>query len=281
MSLSLLRLPLEIRIQIYTHLLVSSTGFVRVTPSPPFDLDQDEDVKRVWTLVPYEPQCIGCAIFTEAPAAIDTSICKVSKQIWSECHDVLWAQNTVIFANDGCLSLLNRLSRGLTGNIQHLCFSCCISRDDINLIPFDLLRDWSRRHSLKSFTILASTQLNFSFRTILSRRAESSLLAVRPVKEYIAVNLNILRHVSEKQYFNHIPERRIQVYSGERNPCPQVDFDYCKKTLNPNDYLRQLSEAFDGELWVDDFLCYKAGVMVKMPFPEDRGLEGSLPNLRI
>ena len=109
MPLNFLDMPLEIRLHIYTYLLVSPTGFVKIGGGP-YNPARRQDVKydgvRPWELIHFNPRC-ECTRCTPS-VSIDRSICQVSKNISEACHDILWGQHTFAYDNELDLVTLGR-----------------------------------------------------------------------------------------------------------------------------------------------------------------------------
>lgn len=291
MPLIFMDLPLEIRLQIYTYVLVSPTGFIKI-PSRGSNYAQ-----REWELAAYSPQCVyGCSPF------IARSLCWVNKKIFEESYEIIWAQNTFQSYGGGDLGKLRDMKPSVFQKLQHISLSFHVlekqSPTSTGNSSLDFILKLSKAQALKSITLVKSPQMDRNMNVISNWKTDlrmGKMDTFTPLHEwYLWHIVQTWQDISSLGFFDHIPERRIRVYSLE-NSCPDAalhptienrPFDkyreQWKEKLHPSGFWEILTgEPLGADLWLDDTLCYKNGAAVQPLLTQEEPLEKILSGLEI
>lgn len=296
----LLELPVEIRLEIWTHLFSTPTGRVVLATRSRQDLTHGHVIP--WDHLDWEDYKQGYAKWNgmfrqrDQPRIISFSILKTCKQIYSETGDMLWKLNTLLFPPGDYLDMWSNHD----GNKIRLINQAVHVQLDIDFLDvvevkrlregLECLENWGSEN-LKMVTVspargflnvlnLGGLRDNPSdylrhFDDEFPNGTFPAILEVLKDARIEMENLNLKRRiVIETGWYSLSADS--QIYSTRSTPS---DFLSCQRKLSTSgfqpvlDALKDLHEAFGGELWQDGTLCYKDGVQISQPFKLQPGAE--------
>lgn len=234
----------------------------------------------------------------DRPLIISFSILKTCKQIYSETGGLLWKLNTMLFPPGDYLDMWSNSENKLR-----------ILNQAVHVqLDIDFLDGDEVQRLMEGFECLGNLgnlgNRNLRMVTVSAARGFLNVLNLGGLRDNPSdyprhVNddfpngtfpafLDVLREARVEMEELHL-ERRIlietgwhglsadsQVYCTRSTPS---DFLSCRRKLSSLglrpalDALRDLHDAFGGELWQDGTLCYKNGVEVSQPFKLQPGVE--------
>ncbi|CZR67053.1 uncharacterized protein PAC_16952 [Phialocephala subalpina] len=292
----LLELPPEIRISIWTHLFSTPTGRVVLATRSPEDLTHGHVVP--WDLLDWADYRKGYARWNgmfrqrDRPLIISLSILRTCKQIYAETRGMLWQLNTLLFPLGDYLDMWsdwegNKLR--LLTQAEHVQVDIdFLDHDEVKRLMegFELLGNLGDLGNSKVRMVTVSVARGFLNVLNLGGLRDNPSAYARNFNDdhpngIFPAFLEALRDAIPE--FGGLPiERRIvigtgwhslstdsQVYCTRSTPS---DFLSCRRKLSSSpfqpvlDALKDLHEAFGGELWQDGTLCYKDGVKISQPF---------------
>ncbi|KAE8446632.1 hypothetical protein EG329_011825 [Mollisiaceae sp. DMI_Dod_QoI] len=255
----LMRLPAEIRIEIYKHLVITPSGNVfhdiarrfTSTGAPHLFYALDDKFR--------DPE--------EQTDVMDLSILQVCRKVREECLPIFYKCNTFYMAplRDRHLPGFNLMDWLCRGRVQHLALSLLSLKygpeKEIQLIGkmVDLIAEWPDFQTLKSFTLVITPDV-FSSHMMSYRRSYTMLSSTMPGY------LRCLK--SRSQTLSGIESRKLMVFTSYQHLPAIRQIQRVAQRYDPNRYLKDLHEAFGGELWVDGILTRQNGVVSETPpFP--------------
>lgn len=296
----LLELPPEIRLIIWTHLFSTPTGRVVLATRSREDLTHGHVVP--WAHLDWEDYRQGYARWNgmlrqrDRPLIISFSILRTCKQIYSETRGLLWQINTLLFPPGDYLEMWSNHD----GNKIRLLNQAVHVQLDIDFRDGDEVK-----RLMEGFECLGNLESRkLRMVTVNAARGFLNVLNLGGLRDNPSdyprhVNddfpngtfpafLDVLRESRAEIEELHL-ERRIVIETGwhslsadSRVYCTRStpsDFLSCRRKLSSSgfqpalDALRDLHDAFGGELWQDGTLCYKNGVEVSQPFKLQLGAE--------
>jgi hypothetical protein len=261
MSPTLLTVPREIRDRIYYFVLLSPTGCIIAT--------REDHRYSSQTLLSKSPTysfvvCDPPRYFRDD--IIRFSLLQTNRQIYSEAKNVLYERNTVVFMIDDFVTSYRPQYPFLSHRIQHIYLSGGFThKEEIQQTAkaLNILQNWA-----KEVGCLRSMTLNFvdgihDMEELQSNRAlgsesSNSWLGGMPNHSLslLEAYLEMLRRSREGGQWTNV-QRKI---------------DFCRvehlkqSNRDPVDVVRAIHDAFGGELWFGDYLCYKDGKEMLRPF---------------
>ena len=292
MPLHLLTLPLEIRCQIFSYLLVSPSKHVITLPPGPW----------VFSILPWDMrQEITLESHTGA-RILELSLFRVSKQLNAECKELLWGRNTVV-----CNPFeVQRHTDGLSGKVlgplvsaRHVAMHVDMTIGGLHMEgiarALKVLGKWSKSGSLKEITLIVVNERRKPFRERDDK--EEKFLGYRAsLERMIRYRTGTDDIIQAQQCF----QGYLSLFRDARDGCladlrrktvVNTNFDrlssqdqrkYLREAcMDPNCLMLELNEAFRGELWVDGTLSFKEGEQIRDAFQpsldngHSQGIEGA------
>jgi hypothetical protein len=226
----LLHLPREIRDDIFINVLSSYTGHIHIS------LGQNS-TSATFSLLEVLPST------EDVKGQITLPILRVSKQIHSECNNLLWKHNTFFFYPDSIFRDLKYLDIKLAAKIQHVQLVMdLLSLEKWNEMALSKLGSWARSGALKSVTLKLVDP-------ILASVLHTSSVWTKAIEEKLA----LLRKVGGESGSLSGVKRRVEI--NTRLECTLVEYAQRMSEYKGLDaFLKNVQDAFDGELWVDGIL---------------------------
>ena len=265
----IVKLPREIRDQIYFYVFASHTGFVTLPDSTDVQWKGCRSLKTPFSIISYDPYHERYFL----QPAINLSLHRTRKQVYEECKDIFWQVNALSILQPVDLdsfTLWKPLEAQLSRNLHHVEMAVDMSRSGsfndaeraLNTFAY-----WSREGSLKKVTLVSiskdSNYSSFGFDRLLIQ--QSSKRRSRVYEKF----LKLLRDSADPERgLSTSVERKIFLSIGFLIKSASDKQVWLGKYLgfDPNSFCEGLHDAFRGELWIDGTLCYKDHVEVKNVF---------------
>lgn len=256
---SILELPSEIRLQIYTYAFSSPTGYLCALP-------RHENYER-FTLAPFEPpNCIRGGL-------IALPLLQTCRLINSEARDVVYEHNTWAIPYIGdLLWKFRELDAGLSHRVRHIWLKVDFThrpglRDTAKSL--DVLSRWVQQAgNLQTVTLNAVAGTEEMMEVIDLRTFGEPLYSAmgrfnpRAGEKLFDEYLRVLRDSWAEDHSR---------WAGVKRKL-ELRVEYVRQGYigDPREMVKEMHDAFKGELWIDGKLCYKDGEEVLQPFEWDR-----------
>jgi hypothetical protein len=239
----LLDLPREIREQIYIYTLFSPTGIL----CP----DRPPNTANLFAF-----QIFESPYYDSYNLTLSLSLLQTCKQINAEAKDVIYKHNAFAVQNFDELPQLSR-------HVEHIFLSIELEyREDLENTA-EALDVLSRRENLTTLTLFTCKGF-----CEMNSLMELRLFGERPIFRWGEVN----PHAGEKLFDEYLTVLRNSwgKYDGQWAGVARKLFLQVE-SVNPGPgdakkVVEDMHDAFKGELWIDDRLCYKDGQEVLQAF---------------
>lgn len=255
---SILSLPRKVRDKIYIYALSSATGYLYLSI-------RTQDLKH-FALVPFEPPN------NLRGARIRPSLLQTCKQIYHEAKDVIYTHNTWALLDIGDLpTRFRELDVGLSRRLRHIWLGVGIKhRDSLKDAArgLEILSGWARPvGNLQTVTLSV----------VAGRDDMHDLMELRALENgrLLQAGIQIQAGWAGKfQKYLSVLRNSWGKYDGQwAGVSRKLDFmiGYLKEGFicEPWEMVKEMHDAFGGELWIDGRLCYMDGIEVLQPFKRD------------
>ena len=292
MTLHLLSLPLEIRCQIFSYLLVSPSRFVTTLPPGPWK----------FSILPWDMRQEITLESQTGLRNLDMSLLRVSKQLNSECRDILWGRNTVVYTPFEVYRHTEHVLQGLGPLVAArrvaMNIDMTIGRSDVKTVAGALkaLGKWSKSGSLEEVTIIVVNERRKPFEE-RDPQIEQRMVYKTSLERIIRFKTGNLMENLPGVPASEAPSQAKRCFEGQlsalrdaRNDClahlkrkmivntnfgrlsAQGQQKYLREAfMDPNKLMKELNEALGGELWIDGKLCFRNGEQVMNAFQTYQG----------
>ncbi|KAH8661453.1 hypothetical protein BGZ60DRAFT_413215 [Tricladium varicosporioides] len=260
------RIPLEIRIHIYNHVLESPTGAILLSrgtfpPTPP------ERRQRQYAKRKARPTFVVRPIVTTTHELhrvlrIELGLFRTCKQIHNESKHILWRRNILRLHSVTFLDFINwnPAVGSVSQNLRHVEIDVGCGRIGVpdlrnTRIALQKIAEWSRNGSVKSLAIIFAHTRDQIYSTFFYMCRVAS--ATRQCFDQLLGTLKWFKKACSPQLSRQIRIDRISGRDSNRNRWLLRN-----RHLNMKVVASSLHEHFGGELWADGILCYKNGVEI-------------------
>jgi hypothetical protein len=254
----ILSLPREVRDQIYIYALSSPTGYLCTSI-------RTKDLKH-FALMPFEPP--HCVHFER----IQLSLLQTCKQIYQEAKGIVYERN--IWAVLNICQLLwqfRELDAGLSHRVRNIWLGVDLAhrgslKDTVRVL--EVLSGWAQQ---------AGNLQNVTLNVISKKDDMHELMDLRLFGEPVTTPNGELNPSIGKNLFQEYitvlrdswgkydeqwagVNRKLELRVSHLNDC---------SIGQPRETVKEMHDAFRGELWIDGRLCYKDGIEILQPFNRD------------
>lgn len=265
---TLLLLPLELRNQIYLHVL-SPTGFITLPISTQSKRLTDLEI------VPYNP-ATGCS--WPYPTPIKLSILRVCKQVYSEARGLFWHHNGLYLRRADYflfLTTLDPFAFQLCTKLSHIQFSFDVFDGTLDAYHLDMAKalqvlvTWSNTSDSAIRTLELRLTNFLSGAKYLDKTYPLSLSAAISAA-MLDRNLAIFKRTGGEAGFSKRVRKMLVLDLPPAEPAlvPENEAKKMERVareglLLPHKPLVRLHYAFGGELWINRLLCWKDSVQLE------------------
>ncbi|CZR60086.1 uncharacterized protein PAC_09981 [Phialocephala subalpina] len=264
----LMKIPLEIRLEIYKHLLVTPSGNICQRQ---YSTELGEDPRKQFYALDREfryPNPIE--------GSFDLSILRVCWAVRKESLNVFYESNTFYmeplqdyrwsestFSNSSIASWLS------SKNIQRLALDLFSNGNDLekqvgdSRRVIDIVAQWSKFQMPKSVSLIISADM---LARHLSRQMSSSSALGYECSEFMLKYVEFMKYCSGR--LSDVKSRKLVVFTPYRAQDSLRQIQLMTSKYDANRYLEDLHAAFGGEIWLDGTLSRFDGALLKeIPFP--------------
>jgi hypothetical protein len=270
-------LPREVRDKIWINVLESSTGYIMLRRN---NLEHREEFRIFPVFEVYSPSSKEVSILV--CGIIRLSFLRTCKQIYEETKGMFWRHNTLVLMpgeyilGSKTLDFNQIMHVRFDVELRELWERSDLKRTEKTLRMFGV---WARDGNLRTISLNPTPGLmNILGVVDLRRFGEPHILphngslnangGKKVFKEYLA----IFRKASgEKGYLAEL-DRRVVINTGWQHFTPEGQVSAIRSGNPISDFqglldtLKDLHDAFGGELWQDGTLCHKDHTEIARPF---------------